>query len=71
MLVLETREDWPATRVRQAVYVYVPDIDAAFARAVALGAEVIEAPQDKPYQERACSVKDRFGNTWYVSTYTG
>jgi PhnB protein len=71
MLVLEVREDWPATLVRQSIYVYVPDVDTAFAKAVALGAEVIAAPQDKPYDERACGLKDAFGNTWYVATFTG
>jgi PhnB protein len=71
MLVLEECEDWPATQARQSTYVYVPDVDAAFAKAVAIGAEVIEAPQDKPYQERGCGLKDAFGNTWDLATYTG
>lgn len=70
MLVLEVREDWPTTLVRQSTYVYVPDVDAAFAKAVALGAEVITVPENKPYHERACEVKDAFGNTWYVATFT-
>ena len=71
ILVLETRENWPATQLRQSTYVYVPDVDAAFARAVAGGADVIAPPEDKPYQERACALRDGFGNTWYVSTYVG
>jgi len=54
-----------------AVYVYVPDVDAAYAKALALGAQSIAAPVDKPYRERACALRDAFGNTWYVSTYTG
>lgn len=71
MIVLEERDDWPATTVRQSVYVYVPDVDAAFAKAVALGAAVLAPPEDKPYRERACGLKDAFGNTWYLSTYVG
>jgi PhnB protein len=70
-LVLETRENWPATLVRQSTYVYVPDVDAAFAKAVALGAEVVTVPENKPYHERACGLKDGFGNTWYVATFRG
>src|SRR5689334_11942894 len=34
------------------LYVYVPDADAVFARAVEAGARVIEAPQDTPYGDR-------------------
>jgi PhnB protein len=70
-LVLEECEDWPAAQLRQCTYVYLPDVDAAFARAVALGAEVISEPEDKPYQERACALRDGYGNTWYVATYNG
>ncbi len=52
-----------------AVYVYVPDVDAAFATAVARGAEVIASPADKPYRERQAGVRDAAGNTWWISTY--
>ena len=29
------------------------------------------APQDMPYGERGCGVKDRSGNVWYVATAKG
>ena len=51
-----------------AVYVYVPEVDAVFARAAARGARVIAAPQDKPYGERQAGFVDAGGNTWWVST---
>jgi PhnB protein len=54
-----------------AVYVYVADVDAVFARAVAHGAAVVAAPEDKPYAERQCGFTDAGGNTWWVSTYVG
>lgn len=54
-----------------SVYVYVEDVDATYKRALANGAISIGAPEQKPYQERACGVKDSFGNTWWISTYTG
>ena len=41
------------------------------ARAMAAGATSVAAPEDKPYQERAAGIKDSFGNTWYIATYTG
>jgi PhnB protein len=71
MLVLEASDAWAKPPPVQSVYVYVPDVDAAYARAMALGATSIAAPEQKPYKERAGGVKDRFGNTWYISTYTG
>lgn len=52
-----------------SVYVYVPDVDAAYERAVALGAEVISEPVDKPYQERQAGFRDSAGNTWWVGTF--
>ena len=35
-----------------SVYVYVPDVDATYARAVQRGARSISAPETKPYGER-------------------
>jgi PhnB protein len=52
-----------------AVYVYMPGVDAAYAKAMALGAKSVSAPEDKPYDERAGGVSDAFGNVWYLSTY--
>lgn len=52
-----------------AIYVFVPDVDAAYERAIQAGATSIVRPEDKPYQERAAGVKDSFGNTWWIATY--
>ena len=54
-----------------AFHVYVPDVDAAFQRALAAGAESMGAPEDRAYGERAGFVKDRFGNHWYIATHLG
>ncbi len=40
-------------------------------RALELGATSVDAPADKPYQERNAGVRDSFGNIWWISTYTG
>jgi PhnB protein len=71
VLVLEEGDNWPTSHPRQSTYVYVSDVDAAFARALAFGAEAISPPEDKPYRERACGLRDGYGNTWYVATYIG
>jgi PhnB protein len=50
------------------LYVYVEDADATFARAVAAGAEVIEAPLDTHYGDRRAMVRDHWGNDWQIAT---
>jgi len=54
-----------------SVYVYVADVDAVHARALALGARLLAAVEDKPYQERQGGFIDAAGNTWWVATYRG
>jgi PhnB protein len=50
-------------------YMYVPDCDAVYRRALAAGATSISEPVDQPYGDRNGSVKDAFGNTWYIATH--
>ena len=54
-----------------AFHVYVPDVDAAFQRAIAAGASSLGDPADRPYGERAGFVRDAFGNQWYIATAFG
>lgn len=53
----------------RSCYLVVPDADAAFARAVAAGAEVIRPLQDTPCGSREFGVKDPEGHSWSVGTY--
>jgi uncharacterized glyoxalase superfamily protein PhnB len=53
----------------RSVYIVVPDADAAHARAVAAGAEIIRPLQDTPYGSREFAVKDPEGHSWSVGTY--
>jgi PhnB protein len=69
LMIGETAQAGPVKPA--AFHVYVPDVDAAFARALAAGAESIGAPEDRHYGERAGFVKDRFGNHWYIGTHLG
>jgi PhnB protein len=52
-------------------HVFVPDVDAAFARAMAAGGKSLGAPEDRPYGERSGFVEDTFGNRWYIATSLG
>jgi uncharacterized glyoxalase superfamily protein PhnB len=61
------------TSVREEVtgcfYVYVPDADATYSRALAAGASSMEEPLDAPYGDRRAMVRDPFGNIWQIATY--
>ena len=50
-------------------YLYVPNVDAAYRRAVAAGATSFQQPTDQPYGDRNAGVRDSFGNTWYIATH--
>jgi PhnB protein len=50
-------------------YVYVPDCDAVYKRALVAGAKSIQEPADQSYGDRTSAVTDPFGNTWYIGTH--
>ena len=50
-------------------YVYVPDCDALYKRAIAAGAKSLHELTDQPYGDRNGAVTDPFGNVWYVATH--
>ncbi len=60
------------TEVREAtrsfLYLYLPDVDAAYARALQAGAVSLEEPRDVPYGDRRAMVEDAFGNAWQIAT---
>jgi PhnB protein len=51
-------------------YLYVPDADASYFRAMNAGASSVHEPADQPYGDRTAAVKDVFGNLWYLATHT-
>ena len=54
-----------------AIYLYVPDVDATYERALRAGAIGVKPPTDQPYGDRNAHVTDPFGNTWYIATHIG
>jgi len=50
-------------------YLYVPDVDAMYSRALHAGATSAGEPADQPYGDRTASVKDAIGNQWYIATH--
>jgi PhnB protein len=54
--------------LRAALYLWVDDVDATYARALAAGATSQSEPEDKPYGHRNAGVVDGNGNTWWIGS---
>lgn len=52
-----------------ALYLYLPDVDATFRRALAAGAQSVMEPADQFYGDRNAGVRDTSGNTWWLATH--
>ena len=50
------------------LYLYVEDVDTVFNRALAAGAQVVDALGDKEWGDRCGGFQDPFGHIWYVAT---
>ena len=51
-----------------SMMIYVQDVDAFVNRAVAAGAKVISAVENKFYGDRSGGVRDKAGNQWWIAT---
>ena len=59
----------PRTPMTAMLYLYVPDCDAMFKRAIDAGATEVMKPSDQFYGDRNAGVRDPFGNEWWVGTH--
>lgn len=59
----------PYQPMQSMFYLYVPNVDAMYRRALAAGATSISEPSDQPYGDRNGGVRDPFGNDWYIATH--
>jgi PhnB protein len=55
--------------VTGSIFMYVPDTDAVFKRAVSAGAKVIMAPADQFWGDRFGKISDPFGHHWGIATH--
>ncbi len=51
------------------LYLYVPDVDSTYTKAIDLGAQSIEEPVEMPYGDRRAMFADPWGNHWQVATH--
>ena len=67
LMVADAQPQWPAKS--NSLYVYVDDVDAAYARALKAGATSVRAPENAFYGDRTSAIKDPFGNFWGIATH--
>jgi PhnB protein len=60
-------KDWKA--VPSVLYVYVPDCDATFKKALAAGGVLMMEVANQPYGDRHGGLLDPAGNTWWIATH--
>jgi len=52
-----------------SLYLYVPDVDAVYKRALQAGATSLTEPADQFYGDRSAGVTDPVGNRWWIATH--
>ena len=51
------------------LHLYVEDVDAVVAQALATGAKVVRPVKDQFYGDRSGTIEDPFGHVWHVATH--
>jgi PhnB protein len=51
------------------MHMYVPDVDAIYAAALAAGATSVRGLEDAPYGDRTATIADPAGNLWSLATH--
>src|ERR1700756_317853 len=67
LMLSDASEHAQATQVM--LYLYVPDVDAAYQKALKAGATSLMEPADQFYGDRSGGVKDVAGNQWYLGKH--
>lgn len=66
VMVADAAPGWPLMTAH--VHVYVPDVDAAYRRALEAGAASVQEPVQKGDDDKRGAVKDAGGTTWWIAT---
>jgi len=64
VMIADTSERAPATST--ALYLYVPNVDAVYQKAIKAGATSLMEPQDQFYGDRSAAVRDAAGNRSFI-----
>jgi uncharacterized glyoxalase superfamily protein PhnB len=66
VMLADSIPGWPA--VAAHVHVYVPDVDAAYRKALAAGATSVQEPARRGDADKRGGVRDSGGTTWWMGT---
>lgn len=66
VMLADSTAEWPP--VPSYVHVYVPDVDATYRRALAVGAVSVQEPVQKDDEDKRGGVRDAGGTTWWIAT---
>jgi PhnB protein len=75
LMMAEENPDWGNTSPQTlggspvSFMVYVPDVDAAFARALAAGCTQVRPVENQFYGDRTGTLKDPYGFQWSIGTH--
>ena len=61
----QASEDFAA--IPGAAYIFVGDVDACFAKAIALGADEIYPPAEQDYGDYCAGIRDPQGTCWWLA----
>ena len=67
IMMAEATEQWRP--MPSSIFLYLPDCDAIFKRALASGATSLMEPADQFYGDRMGGVLDHSGNQWWIATH--
>ena len=67
VMVGQASDKFPA--MQSMLYLYVPDVDAAYKRAIEAGGKSLREPTDEFYGDRSSGVTDPAGNQWWIATH--
>jgi len=65
----QANAQWKA--LSASLYLWVPNVDEVYAKALAAGAKTQSPPEDKPYGHRNAGVLDANGVTWWIGSPIG
>ena len=67
IMLADATDQYP--EMPSTLYLYVPDTDAVYKKAMAAGATSIMEPADQFYGDRNAGVKDATGTQWWIGTH--
>jgi PhnB protein len=67
VMIADTSERAQATS--DMLYLYVPNVDAVYQKAIKAGGKSLMEPMDQFYGDRSGSIMDPAGNRWFIATH--